>query len=70
MSPTEFMRRRRLHAVRRKLTTSDSVTTVSKVAAEYGFTEFGRFALTYRRLFGVRPSESLRRPSSGFRCVD
>lgn len=61
LSPTEFMRRRRLHAVRRQLNTSDREhTTVSEVAARYGFTELGRFAAEYRRLFGVRPSDSLR----------
>lgn len=60
LSPTEFMRRRRLHAVRRQLTTAEpGLTTVSEVATRYGFTELGRFAVEYRRLFGVRPSDSL-----------
>lgn len=61
MSPTEFMRRRRLHAVRQELTRSTHKhITVSEVATKYGFSELGRFAVEYRRLFGVRPSDLLR----------
>lgn len=62
MSPTEFMRRRRLHSARQHLLTScPGEISVSKVATDHGFYELGRFALEYRRVFGERPSESLRR---------
>lgn len=61
LSPSEFILRRRLHAVRQQLNASDPQhTTVSEVATRYGFTELGRFSAQYRRLFGVRPSRSLR----------
>lgn len=61
LSPTEFMLRRRLHAVRQDLNASDARhTTVSEVATRYGFTELGRFSAQYRRLFGALPSRSLR----------
>ncbi len=65
LSPTAFMRRRRLAAARRELgTASARETSVSAVALKYGFLELGRFAVDYRRLFGMRPSDSLRaRPS-------
>lgn len=61
LSPTAFMRRRRLGAARRELVTASArETSVSAVAVKYGFLELGRFAVDYRRLFGLRPSESLR----------
>jgi AraC family ethanolamine operon transcriptional activator len=61
ISPTEFMRRRRLHAVRQKLMTSSAEdSSVSQIAFEHGFYELDRFAAEYRRLFGVYPSNSLR----------
>ena len=61
ISPTEFMRRRRLHAVRRKLTTASAEDSlVSQIALEHGFSELGRFAVDYRRLFGVHPSDTLK----------
>lgn len=61
VSPNAFMRQRRLHAVRRALTTSSAANcTVSEVAQAHGFTELGRFAVDYRQLFGVRPSDTLK----------
>jgi AraC family ethanolamine operon transcriptional activator len=37
-------------------------TTVSSLATSLGFSELGRFAVEYRKLYGERPSETLRRP--------
>ena len=66
MSPTEFMRQRRLHAVRRMLTASSAEeSSVSKIAVYYGFSELGRFAVDYRRLFGVHPSDTLKSRGKG-----
>ena len=63
VSPSEFMRLRRLHAVKRRLTmASPGDLSVSQAAQEFGFHELGRFAGDYRRLFGVRPSATLRLP--------
>jgi AraC-like DNA-binding protein len=35
--------------------------TVTEIALRYGFSELGRFAVEYRKMFGLSPSETLRR---------
>jgi AraC-like DNA-binding protein len=50
----------RLGAARRRLQDADPDTTVSRVAAEVGLLQFGRFAGLYRARFGELPSETLR----------
>ena len=57
-SPTQFVRKLRLEAVRRDLQRADTETTVSHVAARYNFTHFGRFSAAYREAFGELPSET------------
>jgi transcriptional regulator GlxA family with amidase domain len=51
----------RLQGVRNALI-DDGVTstTVTTVAAEYGFYELGRFAAIYKDAFGEAPSDTLR----------
>jgi AraC family transcriptional regulator, ethanolamine operon transcriptional activator len=62
LSPFEYLRLQRLHRARKLLSSKGpDETTVSKIAFELGFWELGRFAATYRRLFGERPSETLKR---------
>jgi len=62
MSPTRYLRQRRLamayHAL---LEANPKMTTVTKIALDYGFSELGRFAVAYRELFGESPSATLRR---------
>jgi len=63
VSPLRYLWLRRMHLVRRALTVADpAAATVTATAAAYGFWEFGRFAVTYRALFGESPSATLRRP--------
>ena len=50
----------RLHEARRLLGNAEPGTTVAQIAAEVGFHQFGRFAATYRGMFGELPSDTLR----------
>jgi AraC family transcriptional regulator, ethanolamine operon transcriptional activator len=62
LSPKTFIRISRLHHVRRELTASDpTITSVTDVAVSWGFFQLGRFAVEYRRMFGEKPSDTLRR---------
>jgi AraC-like DNA-binding protein len=60
-SPKRCLLIERLESVRRALLNrSTEPTTVTGVAADYGFYELGRFAATYKEAFGEAPSETLR----------
>jgi AraC family ethanolamine operon transcriptional activator len=62
VSPLRYLTLRRLHEVRDELRKADpDETTVTSIAARFGFWQFGRFAGQYRRLFGEKPSETLHR---------
>jgi AraC-like DNA-binding protein len=50
----------RLVAARRRMLDAEPGLTVSRVASEVGFHQFGRFASAYRNAFGELPSETLR----------
>jgi AraC family ethanolamine operon transcriptional activator len=66
LSPTGYLRLRRMSLVRRALGRGDDgVASVSEVARHYGFRERGRFAAGYRGLFGELPSVTLRRGLRG-----
>jgi AraC family ethanolamine operon transcriptional activator len=60
-SPAEFARRERLLRVRGQLRQGAGQATVTEVAMRYGFHHLGRFAESYRRTFGEKPSETLKR---------
>lgn len=61
-TPTEYLRKVRLDHVHRELLAADRTTTsVSHVAAKWGFTHVGRFAAYYRAAFGQSPHDTLRR---------
>jgi len=61
-SPMEFIRRLRLHGVRRALlAASRGDDTVASIAMTFGFYQLGRFAAQYRALFGELPSVTLTR---------
>ena len=62
LTPRRFLTVRRLHQVRATLREQDEeCTTVTAVAAQFGFWHFGRFANQYQRLFGELPSHTLNR---------
>lgn len=61
MGPMQYVKLQRLHSTRRALLRSDpSEATVTEVAADHGFLNAGHFARDYQRLFGERPSTTLR----------
>ena len=61
VGPMEFLRRRRLEAVRRELLiATQEETTVTEVAMRYGFAHLSSFAAIYKKSFGESPSETLR----------
>jgi AraC family ethanolamine operon transcriptional activator len=61
-SPVAFIRRLRLHAVRRALLAAErGGATVTEIAMTFGFYQLGRFAAEYRAIFGELPSATLTR---------
>jgi AraC-like DNA-binding protein len=61
VSPIRFLHMRRLALARRALLDADPARDrVSPIATRFGFTNLGRFAVEFRQLFGVSPSELLR----------
>ena len=60
-TPGQFLREQRLQAVRKELLVGDQRQTVSQIAASMGYIHMGEFAKAYRKRFGERPSETLKR---------
>lgn len=63
LSPYQFILRAKLNAARRDLLGGVDATSITRVAANYGFSNASDFAIRYRRFFGESPSETRRRPS-------
>ncbi len=62
MGPHRYLWLRRMNMAQRALMRADPRTnTVTDIATQYGFGELGRFAVSYRALFGEPPSATLRR---------
>jgi AraC-like DNA-binding protein len=64
-TPLEFIRRARLHAIRNDLLAGRLGATVTAIAMQFGFFHMGHFAAAYRREFGERPAETVRRLHGG-----
>jgi len=60
-SPMRYLRDARFAKVRSVLQQSEPGERVAQVAANWGFSHFGRFAVEYRRRFGESPSSTVRR---------
>ncbi len=61
VSPSRYLRIRRLKMVRTELRKTDSaMTSVAAVVRRHGFGEPGRFASLYRSVYGETPSATLR----------
>jgi AraC family ethanolamine operon transcriptional activator len=61
MSPRRFILGMRLNKARRRLSRPEDGTTMTGVAARFGFADIGRFCRQYRRLFAELPRETLAR---------
>ena len=71
-SPLQFFTGRRLCRAYIDLKQSDDASArVTDIALSYGFTELGRFAHRYHKIFGELPSETLRqRPGKFIRPIE
>jgi AraC-like DNA-binding protein len=58
-TPMQFLRQRRMEAVRDALLHPNPTTSVTDTALRCGFTHLGRFSSYYERIFGELPSETL-----------
>ena len=66
MSPAAYLRTQRFNRVRQVLAeASPGRMQVKTVAYEHGFWHLGQFARDYHKLFGERPSTTLRTPQGG-----
>ena len=73
ITPRKYLRWRRMQTAHHNLLAQGPLSTrVTDVAAHWGFTELGRFAVEYKRLFGESPSQTLRnrRPATSRRLID
>jgi AraC family transcriptional regulator, ethanolamine operon transcriptional activator len=62
MSPTTYLHRLRLHRARDELRKAESGSmTVTDVAMNWGFWQFGEFSRAYKNCFGELPSRTLKR---------
>lgn len=65
VGPKRYLLLRRMHLARRALReTAPSAATVTEIAGQFGFWNFGRFAGAYQSLFGEMPSTTLHRTSA------
>jgi AraC-like DNA-binding protein len=60
-TPTEYLRRVRLHRAHQELITAErSSATVTEIAQRWGFAHTGRFAVLYRQTYGQSPHTTLK----------
>ena len=61
-TPMQFVRLKRLEAVNKELIAAvPSQVKITDVAMKYGFWHLGQFSAAYKKAFGEKPSEMLRR---------
>jgi len=63
-TPLGWVRRMRLAQARQQLLLSDGRASVTDVAIANGFSQLGRFAAQYRKVFGELPSATIQRSKS------
>ena len=60
-TPLQFLAETRLESARDALMRSSPTDTVASIALTCGFSHLGRFAEAYRKRFGEKPSETMRK---------
>jgi AraC-like DNA-binding protein len=66
MSPMGYLKSLRLRQIHDELLAADPASSsVTGIASSWGFLHFGNFAGDYRKKFGEKPSETLRRHRTG-----
>lgn len=65
VTPSAWLKLRRLNAARRDLASAHPRLTVAEVAMRWGFWHLGRFSREYRQLFQELPSQTVARHPSG-----
>lgn len=60
-TPLQQLKEIRLARVRRDLLAPQSSASVTEVALRWGFAHLGQFSVDYRKAFGEKPSETMRR---------
>jgi AraC family ethanolamine operon transcriptional activator len=70
MAPAIYLRTIRLNGARRDLcNASRESRSVQDVAAAWGFWHLSQFATDYRKLFGMRPSDTLKAGIGAFQTT-
>ena len=59
-TPMQVLQQARLEQARTEMLRADRMESLARIAAEYGFSSPTRFAQSFRRRYGVYPSEMLR----------
>jgi len=60
-SPMACLRSIRMHALRKELLEGEDTDDVTLLAQRWGFFHLGRFASNYQKIFGEKPSQTLKR---------
>ena len=63
-SPMKYLRDVRLQKVKLDLEQAAAGKTVTEIAMKWGFFQLGRFAIEYRKTFGLSPSDTLKGSTS------
>ena len=59
ITPGQFLREQRLNGVRNSLLSARDGETVSQIVSDWGYSNFGIFARSYKQRFGENPSQTL-----------
>ena len=59
-TPMRVLQQARLEQARTEMLRADQTESLARIAAEHGFNSSTRFAQSFRRKYGVYPSEMLR----------